>query len=111
MTQFQMRNCSRASRRCAERESVTLDTESQRLLDVQYQRFVLAGARLSNADKTTLTRPQRGRGDPGRGIRREAARREQGRYAGGATPSELDRLSRAQVASAAAAAASTARWR
>ena len=38
----------------AERESLALDVESKRLLEVQHQRFVLAGARLSDSDKAAL---------------------------------------------------------
>ena len=37
-----------------ERNKLNLDPESMRLLEYQYQEFVLAGARLSEADKTKL---------------------------------------------------------
>ena len=37
------------------RESLQLDPESDRLLDIYYKRFVRAGAKLSEADKTALT--------------------------------------------------------
>jgi peptidyl-dipeptidase Dcp len=37
-----------------QRESLTLDPESQRLLEVTYDRFVRSGANLSDADKTEL---------------------------------------------------------
>ncbi len=36
------------------RESLHLDAESKRLVEYQYQQFVMAGARLSEADKTSL---------------------------------------------------------
>ena len=36
------------------RDKLNLDAESKRLLEYYYQEFVLAGARLSDADKTTL---------------------------------------------------------
>jgi peptidyl-dipeptidase Dcp len=36
------------------RESLHLDPESKRLVEYQYQQFVMAGARLSEADKTSL---------------------------------------------------------
>jgi peptidyl-dipeptidase Dcp len=39
----------------AERRTLALDAESQRLLDVLHERFVLAGARLSDTDKAALT--------------------------------------------------------
>jgi peptidyl-dipeptidase Dcp len=38
----------------AERNSLNLDAESLRLVEYQYQEFVLAGAELSDADKATL---------------------------------------------------------
>jgi len=38
----------------AQREQLALDPESSRLLDYQHQRFVLAGARLSDGDKAQL---------------------------------------------------------
>jgi peptidyl-dipeptidase Dcp len=39
-----------------QRESLNLDPESRRLLDVTYDRFVRSGANLSDADKTELKR-------------------------------------------------------
>jgi peptidyl-dipeptidase Dcp len=39
----------------AQRESLQLDPESDRLLDIYYKRFVHAGAKLNDADKATLT--------------------------------------------------------
>jgi peptidyl-dipeptidase Dcp len=41
---------------CADPASKNLDAESRRLLEVQHQRFVLAGARLSDDDKAALMR-------------------------------------------------------
>ncbi|MDO7161123.1 hypothetical protein Q5N85_19550, partial [Acinetobacter baumannii] len=37
-----------------QRASLQLDSESRRLLEVLHQRFVLAGARLSDSDKAQL---------------------------------------------------------
>ena len=57
-----------------QRESLHLDPESARLLDIVYKKFIHAGANLSDADKTKAEEAQRRGIHPFQRLQEQAAR-------------------------------------